>query len=393
MNKNSVQNQDINIALFVVWSIIASGSIVYFDRQLFILGLALLVMIEIFTITKIIDFAWLVSLIIASVIYWAAYYSIYPFGLSTILQPGIVNLIFIITALIGVMVTNTLSKIFGRLQTDVQILTDLMQYDSDTGLLRWQYMHQKLNDELARSRRYNKKFSIVMIEPANTAYDRADDEKRREINQTMARLIMQTCRTNVDIPFSGKAFGVILPETDAEGSVNFARRLVIHAAHKELLDLRIAIAAFPDDAVTIEEMIHACETTLRMAMTSGETILRYDATQLSKKSAEETAENYNPGGLVQGTKKIQQLMENKEPDEYLLIVHEFYHMADLSLIQSMLADIADIQDVQILEYTEGQLIFKIKSDAVLSESQFVNFKELNFKNLQFSGKLIEIEMG
>ena len=393
MNKNAVQNQDIYLALFVVWSITAASIIVLVDHQLYYLGLALLVMVEVFTVTKIINYAALISLVIASSIYLVAYYSIYPFSVSTLMQPGLIVLILMVSAAIGVVFTNTLSRMFNRLQTDVQILTDLMQYDRETGLLRWQYVNQKMDDELARSRRYHKMFSVVMIEPANVDYDRMDDERRDEINQSIAKLIIQTCRTNVDIPFLGKAFGVILPETDADGATGFAKRLLISAAQREFLDLRIAIASFPNDAVTSEELLRNCETALRMAVSSGDTILRFDAIRLPEKSDIATPEEYAPGLPVKGTKKVQQLMESMEPEEYLLAVHDFYDMTELSQIQTMLAHIADIQNVQMLEYAEGRLLFKLKSDIALSGKQFVGFKGLNIKNVQSSGKLIEIELG
>jgi GGDEF domain-containing protein len=392
MNTRSVQNQELYIALFVVWTIIVAGGLSVFDRQLFILDMALLVMIVIFAVTRIANYVQYVVPVIASVIYLATYYSIYHFQLNSMQHPAIVIVAFLATAGVGIVITNALGKKFSHLQTNVKILTDLMQYDSETELLRWSYAQHKIDEELTRSRRYKKKFSIALIEPVNTAMQQMDEERRREINQGMAKLLLQTCRTNVDIPFSGRHFGVILPETDCAGSISFAKRLLVSAAHREYLDLRIAVVSFPDDVVTSEEMIAACEMTLKSAIASGENVLCYGSIQGQEQPLNETSDEIVAESRMSGLKKIQLLLENLEEDEFLLVINDFYQMADLSMIQSSLMEIRDIRDIQMKEYVDGRLIYKLSSDVILSDKQFNNIRQLDVKKIQSAEKLIEIEL-
>ena len=276
MKTNPTNNQDNYLAILSAWSIFAASGILILDHQMCFLGLAILVMIVIFSVTCLFPYASYISMITGSAIYLAAYFSIFPFSWSEIIIPGCVVLIFFITAGLGTYVMNRLNKIYIRLQTDVQLLTGFIQYDSETGLLRWHYVRQRLDDELVRSRRFKKSFSLLMMEVVNYSHEFPEDEKYRKINQSISRLLSQTCRSNIDIPFGGDHFGVILPETDSDGSVGFAKRLLKDSARKELLDLRVGIVSFPDDAVTSETMIDACEVALKEAVTSEETIVRYD---------------------------------------------------------------------------------------------------------------------
>jgi hypothetical protein len=47
-----------------------------------------------------------------------------------------------------------ISKTYHKMQTEIQILSNLIQYDADTNLLLWQYVRKKIDDELTRSLRY-----------------------------------------------------------------------------------------------------------------------------------------------------------------------------------------------------------------------------------------------
>ena len=392
MNPNPEPNQDNYPAILAVWSILAASGVVLIDQQTFVLALALLVMIVIFTITRLFSYSSFISMLVGSGIYLAVYFSIFPFSFESLTTPGSVVLIFAATAGLGTMVMRKMNTNVGRLHTDLQLLSDLIQYDTETGLLLWQHACQKLDVELARCRRYQKNFSIIMLEPANTTYENLGVGNRKESNLRIAKLLLQTCRIDVDIPFTGHHFGVILPETDAEGSVEFAKRLLANSARKALLDLRISIACFPADGVTPEELIFACETALQVAVVSEQTIVRYDKIH---ESAESDAFSSNDSGSYPSellTKKANNYLENLGPDESLLTFLEFHNMADLSLIQENLADIKEIEDVSMLEYSEGRLIFKLKSKANLSGEQFSDLRGLHIKAIRAVEKSIEIEL-
>jgi GGDEF domain-containing protein len=391
MNTNSTPNQDIYSALLAVWSILAASAVMMIDQQTFILALALLVMIVIFTITRPFPYSSMFSTLAGAVVYLAVYFGIFPFSLAALTVPASVVVIFAATAGVVTFVMRRINSGVGRLHTNLQLLSDLVPYDPETGLLLWQHARQRLETELARCRRYQKSFSLIMLEPANTADESLGDEARKELNRRITKLLIQTCRTDVDTPFTGHHFGVILPETEAAGAEKFADRLQANSV-QILLDLRIAVVSFPTDGVTSDELITACETALQAAITTEQTIVRYDS--LKKTEALDVVAPNEPGTNVPepAPKKANDYLETLEPHEYLLTFLEFGNMADIPLVQENLKNIQEIDHFTLLEYSKGRLVFKLASKATLSDQQFSNLSGLHVKAIRTAGNSIEIDL-
>ena len=378
MKPNSLPNKNINVfmTLISLWTITAVFGIVLFDSQISILALALLAMILILTILQVFPFASLVSCIAASVIYAATYFSIYPFTfqLSALRTPLIIILIFIVTALISSVIVRKISKSNAILQKDLQILNELIQYDPETGLLIWQHALQKMSIELARCQRYKKKFSLVFIEPAEKPMLNRSDADRAELSAAIARLIIENCRLDVDLPFCGHHFGVILPETDAEGAVMFAKRLLSRSNRTELLDLRIGTVSFPVDGVTTDELISSCDAALQTANANEQSIVRSDTIrEIEKTNSPEAIPDELPELKNTPLKK-----SNKNEfislgnNEYLLCFANFTNIGDLPLVEETITDFADIKSVDVVNYRDNRLELKLKSQKAIDDSFMKN---------------------
>ncbi|MGD0708509.1 MAG: diguanylate cyclase [Anaerolineaceae bacterium] len=386
MNTNSTPNQDIYSAILAVWSILAASAVMMIDQQTFILALALLVMIVIFTITRPFPYSSVFSTLAGAVVYLAVYFGIFPFSLASLTVPASVVVIFAATAGVVTFVMRRINSGVGRLHTNLQLLSDLVPYDPETGLLLWQHARQRLETELARCRRYQKSFSLIMLEPANTADESLGDEARKELNRRITKLLVQTCRTDVDTPFTGHHFGVILPETEAAGAEKFAGRLQANSV-QILLDLRIAVVSFPTDGVTSDELITACETALQAAIATEQTIVRYDSLKKT-----EALDVVAPNEPEPAPKKTNDYLGTLEPHEYLLTFLEFGNMADIPLVQENLKNIQEIDHFTLLEYSKGRLVFKLASKAALLDQQFSNLSGLHVKAIRTAGNSIEIDL-
>jgi len=138
-----------------------------------------------------------------------------------------------------------------------------------------------LEYEVARSRRHNHRFSLVMVRPDDiddVAMRRADDG----VHSLMAALA-ETIGAHVratDVPFRHAAydFCVLLPETTAAGARVAAERirLAVHGRRVEFapgdlvdLSVSIGIAAFPDDASSDEELTRGASLALSKAVELG----------------------------------------------------------------------------------------------------------------------------
>lgn len=145
-----------------------------------------------------------------------------------------------------------------------------------------------LEYEIARSRRHNHQFSLLLVRP-----DEMDDVALRwgeDAVQSVMGALAETIGAHVratDVPFRRGAydFCVLLPETKAVGARVAAERirLAVHGRRVEfgpgeLMDLSVAIgiAGFPEDAATDEELTHGAALALSRAVELGgnRTVLR-----------------------------------------------------------------------------------------------------------------------
>jgi len=391
MNTNSTPNQDFYSAVLAVWSILAASAVMMIDQNMFILALALLVMIVVFTVTRVFPYSSVLATVSGVVIYLVVYFGVYPFSLVILAVPVSVVVVLVATAGVVTWVMRRINSNVGQLRTNLQLLTDLVPYDPETGLLLWQHARQRLETELARCRRYQKSFALIMLEPASTTDEQLGDEARKELNRRITKLLIQTCRTDVDIPFIGHHFGVILPETEVSGAEKFASRLQANSVQL-LLDLRMAVAAFPTDGVTSDELIAACDAALQSAVTAQQTIIRYDS--IKKPETLEVVAPSTPGVDMPepATKETNNYQDTLGSDEYLLTFSEFDNLGDLPLVQENLKNIPEIADVTLLEYTDKRLVFKLKSKAGLSDQQFSNLSGLHVHAIRTNRNSIEVEL-
>ncbi|HBO33620.1 MAG TPA: hypothetical protein DD636_02600 [Anaerolineaceae bacterium] len=276
MKTNQSNNQETYLIIFLVWLIFATSIVLTINQQTSVLGLAVLMMVVMLTFTSLFPRSSQILTLIGSIIYLVVYYSIYPITWASITTPVIVVLMFFITEAFGSFVLRKMNENYHRMQTNIDLLNNLVQYDSETGLLKPQYLYPKLDDELTRSRRFKHQFSIVMLKVACGAVAGTEGRESAEIDQMIAKLLLQNSRTRIDIPFLHNQFGVILPETDMEGATIFAKRLLEKSMQVSLLNMRIGISTFPNDAITTEELVKDCEAALQEAQVSGKAIVRYD---------------------------------------------------------------------------------------------------------------------
>ena len=355
-------DQDLYQVVLSIWLVLASVCVILIDPLTYILAIALLIVIITLTTIRIFPYSSYISMAVSAAIYAAVYYSIYPFTLEGMINPISIILIFAATAGLGTLILRKLSQNLNKIRNDMQMLSDLIQFDTNTGLLLWRHASQKLDEELARCRRYQKSFGLVFFESVNSDLDQMGINERRELNQSIAKVLLQTCRSDVDIAFTGHHFGVILPETDHSGALAFARRLQSNAAKSVLLNLRVATACFPTDGVTSEILISSCDAALKSAIENEIPILTVkNLHEQEKIAAAKAGEIDLPISPVQKRRAVSEDQRVLGPGEYLLSFNDFYNMADLSLIQETLEKYDGIEDVQMQDYVDGRLKFKVKS--------------------------------
>ena len=109
-----------------------------------------------------------------------------------------------------------------------QRLAELSLTDNLTGLCNHRAMHLRLQEELARAKRYQTPFSVLMIDvdhfkAYNDAFGHpAGDEALQKTAQT---LLQHSRENDVVARYGGEEFVVLLPQTDSSGALALAEQL------------------------------------------------------------------------------------------------------------------------------------------------------------------------
>lgn len=182
-----------------------------------------------------------------------------------------------------------LHSALADLQTKNQRLQELGVRDALTGLLSHAYFQRRLDEELARSRRHGRIFSLIFvdIDHFRSVNERLGFSVGDQLLKVVARLIHGSSRTSDQsfrIPkgagesaarYAGDQFVLMLPETDREGALAKARKLkerseqTCQSMGAARVTLSMGVATYPDDAVEREQLLEAAETALNAAKGGG----------------------------------------------------------------------------------------------------------------------------
>ncbi|MDZ7696368.1 MAG: sensor domain-containing diguanylate cyclase [Deltaproteobacteria bacterium] len=163
-------------------------------------------------------------------------------------------------------------------------LKTMANHDELTGCVNFRSIMKLLENEIARSKRFQKKFSIIMmdIDQFKKINDGYGHIAGNDALVVFANVIKNNVR-NVDIVgrYGGDEFIVILPETDPQHVLvilerirnDFNQRKIVspHTENAKEITLKFTagIAVFPDNAKDLKELIWVVDSALRQAKREG----------------------------------------------------------------------------------------------------------------------------
>lgn len=149
---------------------------------------------------------------------------------------------------------------------------------------------KRIKAELTRSRRYKRPLSIVVVE------SESDDEKvTREMLKsiqhdllsrfTSARVgqIIDDRIRQTDLVLRDHAgrFIILCPETNLESAILLSKRIVQSVKERTELHVKFGVAAFPDEALTFDDLLHKARQRLKdSAEINKEVEIAADSSQL-----------------------------------------------------------------------------------------------------------------
>jgi diguanylate cyclase (GGDEF)-like protein len=167
-----------------------------------------------------------------------------------------------------------------RAQAEVKRLEDIASTDGKTGATSYRFFVDRLEQEIARARRYERPLGLVLvdIDGFKAINDRFGHVVGDGVLRGVARLLRSSIRLmDVLARFGGDEFAIILPDTDLPGTATMSERLRVNVgacafspASAGELTLSIGLAALPHhDATSSAELIELADRALYRAKASG----------------------------------------------------------------------------------------------------------------------------
>jgi diguanylate cyclase (GGDEF)-like protein len=183
----------------------------------------------------------------------------------------------------------TFNAMADKLARSQAMLRELSTRDSLTGLINHREFHRQLTEEVERSRRYGRPFSLLMLDidhfkTINDTYGHLAGDKAL---RALAALIRGEVRpTDLAARYGGEEFALVLPETAAPGALTLAERLRARVAGHAIaltadqtisLTVSIGLASFPEDKDAVQKLVSAADQALYVAKSGGRNrVCRWD---------------------------------------------------------------------------------------------------------------------
>ena len=148
----------------------------------------------------------------------------------------------------------------------------LAERDPLTGVGNYRILSERLPEELARHRRYGRQLALIIVDLDD--FKRVNDELGHQygdrVLQEVAGALMGSVRGHdVVVRHGGDEFSVIAPETGRPEAEALAERLRDSvgelSADGRNLGACTGCAVFPDDAETLNSLLHHADEQLRAA--------------------------------------------------------------------------------------------------------------------------------
>ncbi|MBI4685117.1 MAG: GGDEF domain-containing protein [Nitrospirae bacterium] len=151
--------------------------------------------------------------------------------------------------------------------------------DSLTGLYNVRHFYDILNKEIARARRYNALFSLILfdIDDFKVINDTYGHQAGDEVLRSVASILKCISReTDIVVRYGGEEFILMLPNTSKQETFNLANRIKEKIEdhkylEKEAVNITISggIATFPEDAGDSKALLYAADMAMYKAKAMG----------------------------------------------------------------------------------------------------------------------------
>jgi two-component system, cell cycle response regulator len=201
---------------------------------------------------------------------------------SSPVKGGITERIFKLCQVVANICGNALENavLFESIQSTKELLEDLAVRDGLTGLYNHQYYHTRFEEEFSRAKRYNTGLACIFIDidDFKRVNDRHGHPTGDLVIKQIAGLIKRVLRkSDVAARYGGEEFAILLTNTDNNGAVLFARRMLklieelsIQQLKGDQVTASMGVATYPNKNVSCyEDLLHSADRAMYQAKRSG----------------------------------------------------------------------------------------------------------------------------
>ena len=174
--------------------------------------------------------------------------------------------------------TAQLEETIGKLQNSLfeaeGLRRDLREQairDPLTGLFNRRFMEESMNQEVARARRGNSSFGVIMLDmdKFKNLNDTQGHEAGDSVLRGVARLIMENVRAgDVACRFGGDEFIILMPGASLEAATRKAQQLA-RQLKGQILECSTGVATYPDHGASGAELLRSVDAALYRAKAAG----------------------------------------------------------------------------------------------------------------------------
>jgi GGDEF domain-containing protein len=166
----------------------------------------------------------------------------------------------------------SLAAAVAQVDEQRELVEELALRDADTGLYGVREFRQRLENEVARSRRHGRTLTLLVA-----SVEARESLTAAEARAVAAQLEASIRPTDIAARTGSARFAAVLPETAGPGAEVVAERLraaVVTSADD--LAVSVGLAAFPGDAGTAEQLVIAAEdATASATLRGGDQVRHY----------------------------------------------------------------------------------------------------------------------
>jgi len=352
------------------WSMAAVFSMMNFNPQAGILGVALNIIILVMTLTNLFPQADWVSFGFSILVY--ALVNIFRFGFTDkfLIISGVGFLVFFLSTFLSRIFKKQADALDEQFYYQNYVIDSLSVHDRITNLMNWRFAKRALITEIMRSRRYHGELCLVLFEVQQKT--QAGIKTIEKIEKLLADIIQDVIRPDVDIPFISHRIGLILPERNLTFTKDFTERIIKILKNNIDVNISAGIANFPHDADNAQDLHERAEAALQVGLSSDQSLVLYQSLvkdkTIQKRDQSLTLANEGTEPVTVHLKKLPYNIYAKilksiplNELEWVVWIKGFRDLKGLMRSENNLLAIEHIIKAEFLFVQGNNLVLKIKS--------------------------------